>query len=80
MNSSKIILKFERLLFNGVPDHPEHNWERDENSNVSIRLTGKSRRSSKPVASTEGSEIWGYFDIDYDNGTDTFTPANDVKK
>ena len=78
MNSSKVILKFERLLFNGIPDHPEHNWERDQNSNVSIRVTGRSRSTKSPVSIDSNTQVWGYFDLDFENETETFTPATPV--
>lgn len=71
MNSSKITRKFERLLFNGIPEHPEHNWERNEYSNVSIRLTGKPRALSSNSKISKETKIWGYFEFDHENETET---------
>jgi hypothetical protein len=33
--------KFERLLFEGVPEQPEAMWERNDYSHVMMRKTGK---------------------------------------
>jgi hypothetical protein len=77
MNNSKITRKYERLLFRGIPEHPEHNWERNENSNVSIRRTGKAQTTNLFDDSSNGCEVWGYFEYDHDNQTEKFTTADE---
>jgi hypothetical protein len=74
VDSSKIALKFERFLFNGVPDHPEHSFERNEsaNSNVSVRNTGRAGAVRSHEDPDQDLEVWGYFDIDVENETDEF--------
>lgn len=37
----RAIRQFERLLFRGVPEHPEPTWQRDSNEHVSQRMTGR---------------------------------------
>lgn len=41
--SNRITRKFERLLFRGVPDKPESNYEREFHAQVDDRLSGKSQ-------------------------------------
>lgn len=42
-DSNRINRKFERLLFRGVPEKPESNYEREFHSQVDDRLSGKSQ-------------------------------------
>ena len=73
MSSSKAIRKFERLLFKGVPEQPEHNYERDQNSIVTSRLTGKSQNMGNGRLSNQ-SNIIGFVSYDFKNQTETFVP------
>jgi hypothetical protein len=43
MNNSRASRKYERLLFKGTPEQPEHNYERDQHSSVSLRVTGRAQ-------------------------------------
>ena len=57
--------KFERLLFDGVPEQPEPIWERNDNSNVFMRHTGKPQILANN-ASNEYSVIIGTFTFDHE--------------
>lgn len=46
---NRIIRKFERLVFNGVPEKPEPNYERELNADVNDRFTGKSQILSQSL-------------------------------
>ena len=63
--------KFERLVFDGVPEQPESTWERDGNSYVSMRQTGRSQNISSSSIS-ETSIILGTFTFDHEHQTETF--------
>jgi hypothetical protein len=60
---SEKIRKFERFLFKGVPDQPESTWERNDNSNVSMRTTGN------PTSIDYVGDLEGHFEI---RGTFTY--------
>ena len=78
MTTSKITRKFERLLFKGIPEQPEHNWERNENSNVALRVTGRPPSSSANNCSSRivTGESVGYFLYDDDKQTEEFIPES----
>ncbi|MET3980677.1 hypothetical protein ABIB62_003281 [Mucilaginibacter sp. UYP25] len=73
MTTSKITRKFERLLFKGIPEQPEHNWERNENSNVAARVTGRppSPFVGNSSRNCEG-ELVGYFLYNNEKQTEEF--------
>jgi hypothetical protein len=73
MNISKITRKFERLLFKGIPEQPEHNWERNNhvNANVSMRDTGKSQSNSF-VTKKERMQKIGTYKYNHETQTETY--------
>ena len=75
MRNSKVIRKFERLLFDGVPEQPESAFERDDYSHVSMRKTGKSSLGSTNDSNSfsSESEIIGYFTYDFEKGSEKYT-------
>ena len=57
-NNFQTLRRFERFVFKGVPEAPEPNYQRELNSNVPDRFTGKSQLvdNQDPEADT-GSTI-----------------------
>ena len=47
----RIIRKFERFHFQGIPEQPEHTWERDGHAYIEMRETGKPQSSQSSSAS-----------------------------
>lgn len=72
MNSFDITKKFERLLFNGILEQPEQTFERDGNTNVHMRETGKSQTSPSLTGLGKNAEIIGYFQYDSEKKTESF--------
>ncbi|WP_316849629.1 hypothetical protein [Pedobacter agri] len=75
MSNSKAIRKFERLLFRGIPEQPEHTYERDQNSIVTSRLTGKSQNENR-IRRSQKTNVIGYVTYDFEAQTEKYT-AND---
>ncbi len=73
MSISKITCKFERFLFDGVHEHPEPIWERDENTHYRVRHTGKSYDSTDDITSQSKSDVLGYFTYDFNTKDESFT-------
>lgn len=73
MRGSKNIRKFERFLFKGVPEQPETVWERNDNTNVFMRQTGKSQCSPAVTVnpSSEG-KVLGYYSFNLEDQTESF--------
>ncbi len=71
MSSSKAIRKFERLLFKGIPEHPEQYYERDQNSSVALRVTGRSQNNNVD-SSGDNRNVIGYISYDFENHTEKF--------
>jgi|HubBroStandDraft_2_1064218.scaffolds.fasta_scaffold306927_1 hypothetical protein len=71
MMNSRIIRKFERFLFKGIPEQPESTYERDGNTYATIRETGRS--SVKPVEE-DGKNFTevGVFTYDFDKGIESY--------
>ena len=72
MSSSKINRKFERFIFNGIPEYPEPIWERDANTIVTVRYTGMSQEVAQNNFHLDASEDIGYFTYDFENETEEF--------
>ena len=75
MNSSKIIRKFERMLFKGIPEQPEPTWERHSNTNVSMRETGRAQSAAFVKDVIKDSQILGKISYNYETGEETFIPS-----
>jgi hypothetical protein len=65
---SRIIRKFERFLFNGIPEQPESTWERDGNTYVSMRESGKSLSNFDEIADNAPFTKIGEYRYDLKNG------------
>lgn len=72
MQNSRIIRKFERFLFKGIPEQPEPTWERDGNPYVSMRETGKAQASSEANQYCNEEKIIGEFTYDFENQTEVY--------
>lgn len=72
MQNSRIIRKFERFLFKGIPEQPEPTWERDDNTYVSMRQTGKAQASSAVNKFCNDETIIGEFIYDFENQTEVY--------
>lgn len=72
MSTSRITRKFERFLFNGIPEQPEPIWERDSHTNVSVRHTGRSQAASDYNNSGE-SKLIGYYTYDFEKELESYT-------
>jgi hypothetical protein len=68
--------KFERLLFHGVPEQPETIWERDDNTHVSMRKTGRAQTLSEED-DTEDFVPVGRFQYDFKSGKITYIPLTE---
>ena len=77
MNSSKATRKYERLLFKGIPEQPEQAYERDQNSNVSLRVTGRAQSPSN--YDSDETEVLGYMTYDFQSQKEIFTPSMPAK-
>ena len=64
MNNSRMTRKFERLLFDGVPEQPEPIWERNDYSHVMMRQTGKSQVPFRHIVNPSAL-IVGTFTFDH---------------
>ncbi len=74
MSTSRISCKFERFLFKGIPEQPEPIWERNANTNIRERQTGKSQNKSSVNNIKDKSKIIGFITYDFDKKTEEFTP------
>jgi len=73
MSKSRIIRKFERFLFKGVPEQAETVWQKDDNANATVRETGKSQESRKGYHTILGNnDSLGYFEYDFDTNKEIF--------
>lgn len=72
MSTSRLTRKFERFLFNGVPEQPEPIWERDANTNVSVRHTGKSQSISDYSDHSSETKVIGYFTYNFEKEEETY--------
>jgi hypothetical protein len=72
MRNSKIIRKFERFLFKGIPEQPEPVWERDDNANVFMRQTGKSQSSSSGSDISTDSQLIGTFTYNLEDQSELY--------
>lgn len=75
MYNSRVIRKFERFLFGGVPEQPEPTWERDDNTYVAMRQTGRAQASYSTPDFVGKSEIIGEFVYDFQQEKETFIPV-----
>jgi hypothetical protein len=63
--------KFERLLFDGIPEQPETVYERDDNGIIAWRLSGRSLASEEHIS--EGISI-GTYRYDLETGEVVYIP------
>ena len=73
MKLLKIIRKFERFNFHGVPEGPELSFERDNYSHYNERPTGKAVVSSPTEIDAENSILIGTIKDDFVNQVEIFT-------
>lgn len=74
MSTSKIVRKFERFLFKGVPEQPEHTWERNDNSLVAMRQTGKPQSITSFSEFNSGEEIIGKYIYNFEEQREEYIP------
>lgn len=72
MNMSDIIRKFEKFVFDGVPETPEPSFDRDDFSHYTQRSTGQSVTPSAMEFSAANSTLIGYVQIDIATETERF--------
>jgi len=66
MHNSRIIRKFERFLFKGISEQPEPTWERNDNTNVAMRQTGRAQSTSVDHSEENDFKIVGEFTYDFE--------------
>lgn len=66
-----MIRRYERFVFHGVPERPEPVFERDDNSYVAERATGRAVHS-ETESSSDDSTLIGYIRINLEKGTEEF--------
>ena len=76
MNNSIMTRKFERLLFDGIPERPEAVYERDDNGIVSLRMSGRALASEEYDSKDEIS--MGTYHYDLEAGKVTYVPNADA--
>lgn len=72
MNNSIMTRKFERLLFDGIPEQPEAVYERDDNGNVNMRMSGRALASEE--YDSKDSIAIGTYKYDLELGKITYVP------
>ena len=72
MNRSKIIRKFERFVFQGVPERPETVYQRNDYASYTIRHTGKTNTPLVINDIITRSKLLGYTKDDPINQTETY--------
>ncbi|MBK9672326.1 MAG: hypothetical protein IPO70_08730 [Bacteroidetes bacterium] len=75
MKILKVIRKFERFNFHGVPEGPELSFERDRYSQYTERQTGQSLNTSEPEIDYDNAVFLGYLKDDFKKKIETFIPA-----
>jgi len=65
MHNSRIIRKFERFLFKGISEQPEPTWERNDNTNVEMRKTGKAQSNSVDQSAENEFKVIGEYTYDF---------------
>jgi|JI61114DRNA_FD_contig_71_739493_length_2343_multi_2_in_0_out_0_3 hypothetical protein len=73
MKLLKIIRKFERFNFHGVPEGPELSFERDNYSHYTERQTGKAVVSAPTEIDSSNSIVIGIIQDDFENKLERFT-------
>ena len=68
MSRSKVISKFERLLFKGVPEQAENVYQRDDHSYPQKRKRGMSQTSADFDVDSLSEESLGYLKYDLKKG------------
>lgn len=77
MKLLKILRKFERFNFNGVPERPESSFERDSHSHFTERQTGRSVSSRKRHIDLKNAKFLGWLKDDFENQKETFVRATE---
>ncbi len=72
MKKSKIIRRFERFMFHGVPERPEPTFQRNDNPNYTDRHTGKSNYSVKQENNKGKAILIGYIKDNFETQKETF--------
>jgi hypothetical protein len=75
MKILRVIRKFERFNFHGVPEGPELSFERDSYSQYTERHTGKSLSSSSNEIDYDNAIVLGYIKDDFKKKVETFIKA-----
>ncbi|RNC86263.1 MAG: hypothetical protein ED556_08170 [Winogradskyella sp.] len=76
MKKSKIIRKFERFMFHGVPERPEPTFQRNDHASYTDRHTGKSNYTVTSENKGEEAVLIGYLKEDFDAQKETFVEAS----
>jgi hypothetical protein len=72
MDWSDAARKLEAFLFHGVPERPESTFERDDNSHVTERATGRSLSSPGAARKSDAWVTFGQIKVDIETETETF--------
>ncbi len=67
MSRNKVISKFERLLFNGVPEQPEYVFQRNSNAIAMNRKRGMPAKNTPKRPQTDTKRT-GYIEYDLEKG------------
>ena len=78
MRISRIIRKFDRFHFNGIPEQPESTWERDGHPYVEMRQTGKPQSSLVIEENYTDSIFLGTLINDYSQEKIVFVPGPEL--
>jgi len=78
MRVLRIIRKFERFHFNGIPEQPEHTWERDGNSHIAMRQTGKPQSSQNNSEKNDDAVSIGSLTYNFDKDQAEFVYNNEI--
>ncbi len=79
MKLLKVIRKFERFNFQGVPEGPELSFERDSHTQFTERQTGKSVTSFSNEIDYDNAKVIGKIVDDFENKVETFIKAEEEK-
>jgi len=72
MKILKVIRRFERFNFYGVPERPEPMFQRNNSAQYSERLSGKSVTTHSTEQKYDDSTLIGYIKDDFENQEETF--------
>ena len=72
MNRSKIIRKFEKFIFQGVPERPESTFERNDYASFTVRHTARSISTLNQDTIEANSTVLGCITEDIQSRTEIY--------